>query len=69
MRCTQCHLAIDFWGEHVTVTVLYRDGHREKHCQHDPFDENDPNIVAIFGSRSCAAEWQERQPQESQSIN
>jgi hypothetical protein len=29
----------------------------EAHCHHNPFDETDPALVAILGSRECADRW------------
>lgn len=58
MRCTECHLAIAFYDEDVTVRVVYSDGRGiEKHCQHSPFEEDDPAILAILGSKDCVEKW------------
>lgn len=59
MRCSECHLAIPFYDEDITVRVVYSDGRGiEKHCfDHMPFDEADPAITAILGSRECAVKW------------
>lgn len=55
--CTQCKEPIPFEAEDVEVAVVYRDGRTVSHCHHRPFDQNDPNIVAILGSRKCAQQW------------
>lgn len=52
MTCTECGDIIPFIEEDVTVRVVYDDGRGiEAHCHHSPFNENDPAIVAILGSR------------------
>ena len=62
MRCTECNLAIDFYGEDITVHVVYSDGRGiEKRCHHHPFEEDDPAIIAILGSQDCAEKWISKQ--------
>ena len=58
MKCTECDEIILFYEEDVTVSVVYSDGRGiEKHCHHNPFDESDEAILAIFGSRDCLNRW------------
>jgi hypothetical protein len=58
MRCAECHLAIDFYGEDITVRVVYSDERGiEKHCQHSPFNEDDSAILAVLGSAVCTQKW------------
>jgi hypothetical protein len=54
MTCTECNDIIPFETEDVTVRVVFKDGHTERHCHHKPFDIADPNIEAILGSAHCA---------------
>jgi hypothetical protein len=62
MRCTDCHLAIPFYDEDITVHVVYSDERgTQRHCQHKPFDESDPAILAILGSQDCLAKWLSKQ--------
>jgi len=62
MRCTECHLAIPFYDEDVTVHVVYSDERGiEKRCHHHPFEEDDPAIIAILGSQVCATKWLSKQ--------
>lgn len=60
MICTECGDVIKF-DEDVTVSVVFRDGHVEKRCHHNPFNENDPMIVAILGSQDCYQRWVQTQ--------
>ena len=70
MICTECNLAIPFYDEDVTVHVVYSDERgTERHCQHNPFGETDPAIVAILGSGDCAKKWKAKQPKEVTSVN
>jgi hypothetical protein len=57
MTCTQCNESIDFLGEDISVRVIFKDGHHEDHCQHNPFNENDPEIEAILGSADCYSKY------------
>lgn len=62
MTCTECNQPIPFHEEHIKVTVIYSDDRGEQqHCPHDPFNEKDPAIVAILGSRDCAEKWHSKQ--------
>ena len=62
MTCTECSQPIPFEEEHIKVRVFYSDERGvEEHCPHDPFDEEDPAILGIFGSKSCAEKWLSRQ--------
>ena len=62
MKCTECNDAIPFEQEDVTVRVVYSDGRGiEKHCHHNPFDEDDPAILAILGSHECVTRWLSKQ--------
>jgi hypothetical protein len=65
MICTECKDLIPFYEEDVTVHVVFKDGHVEARCHHRPFDENDPDIAAILGSRNCLERYEQRQPQNS----
>ena len=70
MRCTECYLAIPFYDEDITVHVVYSDGRgTEKHCQHNPFDEDDTAIVAVLGSQDCATKWLGKQRQRSSNVS
>lgn len=62
MTCTECNETIPFHEEHIKVRVAYSDERGvEEHCPHNPFDEQDPAIVAILGSRDCAEKWLSKQ--------
>lgn len=51
MRCAECHLAIPFYDEDITIHVVYSDGRPIRRlCHHVDFDETDPAIVALLGS-------------------
>jgi hypothetical protein len=53
MICAVCKDPIPFFDEHVVVKVVYEDGRVNVHCQHRPFDESDPAIIAVIGSQDC----------------
>jgi len=52
MKCAECEEPIDT-TEHYSYYVVFSDQRVESHCSHNPVDENDPTIVAFFGSRHC----------------
>lgn len=61
MICTECNEVIPFEDD-VTVRVVYSDGRGvESHCKHNPFDESDPAIIAILGSKDCFNQWTRQQ--------
>lgn len=69
MICTQCDAEIPFTVEDVTVWVVWADGRFELRCHHNPFDQTDPTVVAILGSKTCAEQWfadHEVKPKEQQ---
>jgi len=57
MRCTNCNLEV---APHSTLLVVYKhpDGVLFSwKCEHFPFDETDPNIMAILSSADCSLDW------------
>lgn len=70
MRCAECHLAIPFYDEDITIHVVYSDGRPIRRlCHHVDFDETDPAIVAFLGSQDCAEKCLSKNQQAAESTN
>lgn len=70
MRCAECHLAISFYDEDITIHVVYSDGRPIRRLRHHvDFDETDSAIIALLGSQDCARKWLSKHPQATESTN
>lgn len=61
VTCTECEGEIKFYEDDFTVTIIYKSGRMEERCHHHPFNEHDPEIVAILGSKDCYQRYIARQ--------